>query len=286
MTTAGLASVGPRACVIGDPIAHSRSPLIHGFWLAALGINGSYTREHVTAYGLPGFITRLRRGEYVGANVTVPHKEAVCGLVDRLDQAAKAIGAINTLWMESGRLVGGNTDAIGFLGNLDQQAPGWDADLGCAVVIGAGGAARAVVWALAQRKIGDVRIANRNIDRAIALSEDIAGPVRAHGLDDLPTLIPAAELIINASSLGMTGKPPLRIDLAEAPKSCVVNDLVYAPLETDLLKRARARDLIAVDGLGMLLHQAAPGFEKWFGQRPEVTKALRDHVIADLTGQA
>lgn len=284
MTADDTALTPPRACVIGDPIAHSRSPLIHGFWLRSLGISGCYTREHVRPEELPEFIARLRRGDYVGANVTVPHKEAVRDLVDRLDPAAEAIGAVNTLWMENGRLVGGNTDAIGFLGNLDQQAPGWDSDMDRAVVIGAGGAARAVIWALAQRKVGDIRIANRNINRATALSEDIVGPIRVHGLNDLPSLVPLAGLVVNATSLGMTGKPPLTVDLSDAPESCVVNDLVYAPLDTELLNQAQARGLIAVDGLGMLLHQAVSGFETWFGRRPEVTEALRDHVIADLTG--
>ena len=276
-------SIAPRACVIGDPIAHSRSPLIHGFWLSELGIDGSYTREHVTREDLPDFIARLRRGAYVGANVTVPHKEAVRDLVDGLDPAAEAIGAVNTLWLQGDRLIGGNTDALGFLGNLDQQAPGWHDNLGPAVVLGAGGAARAAVWALAERKAQAIHIVNRSKDRAIALSNAVTGPTEAHAIADLPGLLPTAGLIVNATSLGMTGKPPLDIDLSQVPKTCVVNDLVYAPLETDLLEQARALGLVTVDGLGMLLHQAVPGFETWFGQRPEVSSALRDHVIADLT---
>ena len=271
----------PRAFVIGQPIAHSRSPVLHGHWLETLGLPGSYERVDVAPDDLAGFIAGLRDAGFVGGNVTVPHKTAVLGLVQELDDAARHIGAVNTLWFEGDTLCGGNTDALGFLAALDQEAPDWDAEARVATVIGAGGAARAIVHGLLQRGL-DVRLANRSRDTADALSQSFARLPAVHGLDGLPVLLGDTDLLVNTTALGMMGKPPLDLDLAGLKPGATVSDIVYAPLETDLLRQARARGHRAVGGLGMLMHQAVPGFARWFGRTPEVTPALRAALEADL----
>jgi len=271
-----------KACVIGWPIKHSRSPVIHRFWLRQLGIDGDYVIQPVEPERATLFFARFAESGYVGANVTVPHKEIAYAAVERREPAARAIGAVNTIWLEEGTLVGSNTDAIGFLANLDQEAAGWDRQARSAVVLGAGGAARAVVWALTTRDIPAIHVVNRTAARAASLAERFGPSVRVAEPDALPGLLAEADILVNTTSLGMEGQPPLAIDLAPMPKAALVNDLVYVPLETPLLAAARARGLAAVDGLGMLLHQAVPGFERWFGARPEVTPALRDAVLADL----
>jgi shikimate dehydrogenase len=270
-----------RACILGHPVAHSRSPMIHGYWLKAHGLDGHYGREDVTPEDLADFLLNLEGRGYVGANVTVPHKEAALALADA-DETARAVGAANTLWREDGRLCATNTDVHGFLANLDEGAPGWDSSRGTAVVLGAGGASRAVVFGLKQRGFSRVTLVNRTIDRACQLAAEFGDPVTAAGWSDLTDVLAPAQLLVNATSLGMTGKPPLEIAIDGLPRDAVATDLVYAPLETDLLARARARGNRVVDGLGMLLHQAVPGFEKWFGLRPEVTPELRALVVADL----
>jgi shikimate dehydrogenase len=273
-----------RACVMGHPVAHSRSPLLHGFWLKTLGVAGSYELQDVTATEFPAFFRGLQQNGFVGGNVTVPHKEAAFRLVDRRDPAAAAIGAVNTVWYEAGRLWGGNTDAYGFLAHLDATIPGWSERKFTAVVLGAGGAARAILHGLAGRN-GAVRLVNRTIARA----RDLTGrtpDASAHGWDELPRLLAEADLLVNASSLGMAGKPPLTIDLAPLAPSAIVYDIVYVPLETALLRSARARGHRTVDGLGMLLHQAVPGFARWFGVTPTVTPALRDLIEGDLKAKA
>jgi shikimate dehydrogenase len=223
-----------KAFVIGHPIKHSRSPLIHGTWLAEHGIEGSYEAIDVAPEQLPAFIERLRQGEFAGGNVTIPHKEAVFALCDSVDPLAKTIGAANTLVRQpDGKLFGFNTDYMGFLGNLDQNAPGWDRARGRAIVLGAGGASR-------------------------------------------------ASLVVNTTSIGMHGSWFENLDLSLLPKSALVTDAVYVPLVTPLLADARALGLATVDGLGMLLHQAIPGFEAWFGVRPAVTPALRARIEATL----
>ena len=269
-----------RACVIGWPISHTLSPVIHGYWLKSYGVEGEYGKAAVEPKDFEAFIRGLAANGFCGANVTVPHKIEAHRLCERRDGAADAIGAVNTLWIDGGKLVGSNTDAYGFLANLDCEAPGWD-DAGPAVVIGAGGAARAILWALRQRGFEDIRIVNRTKARA----EDLAAafpPASAHGFGELAEVLARAKLIVNTSTLGMKGAPPLAIDLSPAAQNATVCDIVYSPLETALLAQARSRGLRGVDGLGMLLHQAVPGFEIWFGVRPQVTPELRKAVLAAI----
>lgn len=271
-----------KACVIGWPIAHSRSPLIHGHWLERHGINGVYTREPVHPDALGDFLKGLAARGLSGCNVTVPHKEAALALAGSADDAARAIGAANTLWLEDGRLCAGNSDAYGFLTHLDASAPGWDEARGPAVVLGAGGAARAVVTALLDRGLSEVRLLNRTRSRAESLARACTGAVGVGDWADRAAALTGCGLLVNTTSLGMTGAPPLEIALDALPADAVVCDIVYTPLRTALLADAQARGLRTVDGLGMLLHQAVPGFEKWFGVRPAVTDELRALVEADL----
>lgn len=269
------------ACVIGWPVGHSRSPLIHNYWIKEHGLDAEYRREAVPPDQFKEFVTHLAERGYVGANVTVPHKEAALALSEP-DDRAKAVGAANTLWLDGGRLRSTNTDVEGFIANLDAAAPGWDRDLGTALVLGAGGAARAVVLGLIERGAGCVCVANRTSERAAALRAQFGDRVEPASWIDADRRLGDAGLLVNATSLGMAGQPELDIDLSRLPAGAVVADLVYTPLETALLAAARARGLRAVDGLGMLLHQAVGGFERWFGVRPQVTKALRALVEADL----
>jgi shikimate dehydrogenase len=268
------------ACLIGWPAAHSRSPLIHHYWLRALGIEGGYSIEAVPPEGFAEFVSQLSAHGFVGANVTIPHKERVLAL-SRPDARARAVGAANTLWYDGGELRATNTDIEGFLNNLDAAAPGWDAAEE-ALVLGAGGSSRAVVFGLIERGIKHVHLANRTIDRARALADQFGAGVDPVAWDAIGDRLPAAGLLVNTTSLGMHGQPPLEIDVSRLPSQAVVADLVYVPLETALLGAARARGLRTADGLGMLLHQAVRGFELWFGQRPQVTPELRALVEADL----
>ncbi len=270
-----------RAFVMGHPIAHSRSPMLHGYWLRRYGIDGSYERLDIPPAELGAFFDRFREAGWIGGNVTVPHKVAVMERVDRIDDAARAIGAVNTLWWEDGRLVGGNTDAIGFIGNIDERVPGWSEGGGRAVVAGAGGATRAIVYGLLGRGL-EVALCNRTVSKAQALADHFGRGVTAHGSAAIPGLLVDADLLVNATSLGMVGQPRLEIDLSPLKPSAVVYDIVYVPLETDLLKAARARGLRTVDGLGMLLHQAVEGFRHWFGRTPEITPELRRILVDDI----
>jgi len=283
-----------KAFVIGHPIAHSRSPKIHGHWLKTYGIAGTYEAIDVAPADLAAFLAGLGQNGLSGGNVTIPHKEATFALVDRRDEAAEAIGAVNTLWYEEGRLCAGNTDAHGFAANLDQYAPGW-AGNGPAVVLGAGGAARAVVHALKLRGVKDIRIANRTLARAAELRDRFGAGVSAHPLETVHDLLGDCGLFVHTTALGMAGKggagskggdAALPADPARLPARAIVTDIVYVPLETPLLAAARAHGLKTVDGLGMLLQQAVPGFERWFGIRPEVTPELRALVVADLGAAA
>ncbi|MFD1253893.1 Shikimate dehydrogenase [Devosia equisanguinis] len=271
-----------KAFVIGHPIAHSRSPLIHGTWLDQHGIDGSYEAIDVRPEALPAFFGRLRNGEFAGGNVTIPHKEAVFALCDEVDPLARTIGAVNTLVASEGRIWGTNTDYLGFLGNLDAGAPGWDKDLGSVILLGAGGATRALLVALKSRNVGHVHIVNRSRDKAEALVREIEGPFSAHGLDAFAELAPSAGLVVNATSIGMHGSRFEGFDLGLLPETALVTDIVYVPLVTPLLADAAARGLRTVDGLGMLLHQAVPGFAAWFGVTPEVTPQLRARIEATL----
>jgi shikimate dehydrogenase len=271
----------PAACLIGWPAAHSRSPLIHHYWLRTLGIEGGYNIEAVPPEGFAEFVLHLSTHGFVGANVTLPHKERALAL-SVPDARARAVGAANTLWYDGKDLRSTNTDIEGFINNLDAGAPGWDA-IEDALVLGAGGSSRAVVFGLVERGIKRVHLANRTIDRARALADQFGANVHPVAWDVIEYLLPRAGLLVNTTSLGMHGQPALELDAGLLPSHAIVADLVYVPLETPLLAAARARGLRTADGLGMLLHQAVRGFELWFGRRPEVTPALRALVEADLT---
>jgi shikimate dehydrogenase len=269
------------ACLIGWPAAHSRSPLIHHYWLRTLGIEGGYNIEAVPPEGFAEFVLHLSTHGFVGANVTIPHKERALAL-SAPDARARAVGAANTLWYDGGELRSTNTDIEGFIHNLDAAAPGWDGTKE-ALVLGAGGSSRAVVFGLIERGFKRVYLANRTIDRARAFADQFGAGVHPVAWEAIGDWLPEAGLLVNTTSLGMRGQPPLEIDLGRLPSQAVVADLVYVPLETALLAAARARGLRTADGLGMLLHQAVRGFELWFGQRPQVTPELRALVEADLT---
>jgi len=269
------------ACLIGWPAAHSRSPVIHHYWLSTLGIAGGYSIEAVPPEGFAEFLQDLSGHGYIGANVTIPHKEGVLEL-SAPDARAKAVGAANTLWFEDGELRSTNTDVEGFLGNLDASAAGWD-KAEEALVLGAGGSSRAVVFGLLERGFTRVHLANRTTARAEALAAEFGSNVHPLAWDGINDALPRARLLVNTTSLGMHGQPALDVDVARLPQEAVVADLVYVPLVTPLLAAAKARGLKTADGLGMLLHQAVRGFELWFGQRPQVTAELRALVEADLT---
>lgn len=269
--------------MIGHPITHSRSPLIHGHWLEKYGIAGSYERIDVAPDALEAFIRGLPESGFAGGNVTIPHKEAACGLVDRLDEAAGTIGAVNTLWLEDSAICGGNTDAHGFTADLDQRARGWRAAK-TALVLGAGGAARAILFALKSAGIADIRLVNRTPARARELAARFGPRVSAHGWEAAAGLASDAALVVNTTSVGLNGEGGAPLDVSGLPDGAIVADIVYTPLQTPLLKAAFDRRLKTVDGLGMLLHQAVPGFERWFGVRPEVTEALRERIVADIEG--
>jgi shikimate dehydrogenase len=281
-----MAEATRKAFVCGHPIAHSRSPKIHGYWLTHYGLGGSYEAIDVAPDDFANFAASIRLGRYVGGNVTIPHKEAAFQAVDRRDAAAEEIGAVNTLWVEEGFLCGSNTDAYGFAANLDDLASGWAASPGPAVVLGAGGAARAVLCALKQRGFSDIRIVNRTLARARAVAMEFGPVFSAHDLGAANALLGDAALLVNTTSLGMHGEVEIAVDLDRMPDQALVTDIVYVPLETPLLSTARRRGLKTVDGLGMLLHQAVPGFEKWFGLRPDVTPALRDLIVGDIQAKA
>ncbi len=270
-----------KAFVIGHPIAHSRSPLIHGTWIAEHGIDGSYEAIDVAPAALPGFFERLRAGEFAGGNVTIPHKEAVFALCDSVDPLARTIGAVNTLVARDGKVHGTNTDYLGFLGNLDAGAPDWSGGKKPAIVLGAGGAARAILVALKSRSI-PVILLNRTRATADRLAREIGGDISTGELADFNAAAPSAGLVVNTTSIGMHGSRFEGFDLDLLPSDTLVTDIVYAPLVTPLLADAKARGLRIVDGLGMLLHQAVPGFEAWFGIRPLVTKDLRTRIEATL----
>ena len=273
-----------KAFVLGHPIKHSRSPLIHGTWLEHYGIDGNYEAIDVAPEALAGFFDRLRDGEFAGGNVTIPHKEAVFALCDSVDPLARTIGAVNTLVVKEGKVHGQNTDYLGFLGNLDAAAPGWARDVHTAIVLGAGGAARAILVALQSRGIHSIMLLNRTRATAEDMAESLPGEIVPAGLSDFAYLASLADLVVNTSSVGMHGSRFADLDLGKVGKQALVTDIVYTPLNTPLLAEAQARGLRTVDGLGMLLHQAVPGFEAWFGVRPEVTPDLRARVQATLGG--
>ncbi|MCC5991649.1 MAG: shikimate dehydrogenase [Rhodobacteraceae bacterium] len=270
----------PLAGVIGCPVGHSRSPLLHGTWLRQYGIAGHYMPLHVEGADLTDVLRALPRMGFVGANVTIPHKEAALALADSASDVAKQIGAANTLSFDAdGRCHADNTDGYGFMANLAQNAPDWRPNAAPALLLGAGGAARAIIVALLDAGCPEIRLSNRTPARAEALATEF-GPrlrvvewaARGRDLGDLG-------LLVNTTSLGMAGQPALEMPLAGMASDALVTDIVYTPLKTDLLARAEMQGLRMVDGLGMLLHQAVPGFERWFGQRPDVTQGLRAAVL-------
>lgn len=273
----------PRAFVIGHPIGHSRSPIIHRYWLKQAGLNGSYDPVDVSPNDLPAFFQALKDGStgFAGGNVTVPHKETIFDLVDEVDDTARQIGAVNTVWLEDGRVKATNTDSLGFAANLDEAATGWDRGKR-AIVLGAGGASRAVIHALLARGFDEVRVVNRTQSRASALAERFGPRVSAHGMDDLAETIRAADLFVNTTTLGMAGSEAPGIDFTTMASDALVTDIVYIPLQTPILAMAKRQGLATADGLGMLLHQAAPGFETWFGVKPVVTPELRQLIISDM----
>jgi shikimate dehydrogenase len=270
------------AGVVGWPIGHSRSPRLHGHWLAEHGIDGAYVPLAVPPDRLGEAVRGLAALGLRGCNVTVPHKEAVIPLLDRIDATARATGAVNTIVVEAdGTLSGSNTDVFGFTENLREVVPNWAAAGTVAVVVGAGGAARAVAWALREAGAGEVRLVNRTEGRAERLVTDIGGPVRAVAWTEREAALDGARLLVNTTTQGMEGQPPLDLRLDALPRSAVVNDIVYVPLTTPLLAEAAGRGNRVVDGLGMLLHQARPGFAAWFGAEPAVTPALRRAVLGE-----
>jgi len=271
-----------RACVMGHPVAHSRSPMLHGYWLRTLGIEGAYELADVAPENFAAFFCGLGANGFAGGNITKPHKEQAFRLVDRREDAADAIGAVNTVWYENGALVGGNTDWLGIVLSLDAIAPGWDK--GRALVLGAGGAARAATYGFRQRGLS-VSLVNRTLARAEQLAANFPG-VTVHGYDALPRLMADADVLINTTSLGQAGNPPLEIDLTNLKRSAIVYDVIYVPLETGLLKAARRAGHRTVDGLSMLLYQAVPGFAHWFGVTPTVTAEQRAILEADIRGKS
>jgi shikimate dehydrogenase len=276
---------GGAACVIGWPVKHSRSPLIHNYWIKQHGIAGEYRREEVAPDRLADFLARMAALGYLGCNVTLPHKEAVLALTEP-DNRARAIGAANTLWLDGNHLRSTNTDVEGFLGGLDAAAPGWDNGMEKAVVLGAGGAAAAVTFGLVERGVERIRVVNRTYERAEALAKRFGSRVKPARWEEMTGLFSGTQLLINTTSLGMEGQPSLPCNLKPLPDSAVVADIVYVPLETPLLAAAKARGLRVTDGLSMLLHQAVRGFSLWFGVVPEVTPELRALVEADLRAAA
>lgn len=270
-----------RAFVMGHPIAHSRSPMMHGYWLQRMGIEGSYEKLDIHPDEIDAFFAGYREAGWIGGNVTVPHKLAVIPHLVVVDDDATAMGAVNIITWRDGKLVGGNTDALGFLGNIDELAPGWDQGAKKAVVMGAGGAARAAIYGLRQRGL-EVAVCNRTLAKADLMVEQFGSGVSAHPREDIASLISDTDVLVNATSLGMVGQPPLEIDLSPLKPTAVVYDVVYVPLKTELLKQAEQRGHRTVDGLGMLLHQGVEGFRRWFGQTPEVTQELRDMLSEDI----
>lgn len=270
----------PLAGVIGTPIAHSRSPRLHQHWLRRYGIPGYYIPMDVASDDLEAALETLPKLGFVGLNVTIPHKERILALADVVSDRAALIGAANTiLFRNDGKVHADNTDGYGFTESLRQGAPDWSPKSGPAAVIGAGGAARAIVTALIDAGVPEIRISNRTKSRAETLRQEFGVKIKVYDWVQAGNMFEGATTVVNTSSLGMQGKPPLRIPLDGIEKTAVVTDLVYAPLETELLAYARSIGCRAVDGLGMLLHQAAPGFERWFGVRPEVDEDLRQAVL-------
>jgi len=274
-----------RACVIGWPVEHSRSPMLHGYWLKKYGIDGAYTKEAVAPEVVSDFLRSLDANGFVGCNVTVPHKVAAFALADEREPSAEAVSAANTLWLSGGKLIAANTDTYGYMTNLGLQAPGWNRRNAPISILGAGGAARAIVYGFLNAGVGEIRVFNRTRARAETLAQQFGPRVRAFDWSEREMGSRDSAVLVNTTTIGMNGAGTLDIDFGGFDPGCVVSDLVYVPVETELLHKANCYGLRTVDGLGMLLHQGVPGFENWFGVRPEVTDELRDIVVADIEGR-
>ncbi len=273
--------------VIGHPISHSKSPLIHNYWLKLHGLIAQYDRLDVEAQNLAEFVNSIRAKAIFGANVTLPHKIKILPLCDQISTTAKSLGAVNTLYLRQNKLIGDNTDSYGFLANLDQRAPKWAQQTDHAIILGAGGAARAVIYALIERGFQEITILNRTVSKARDLADYFGktqqtSVLKGMALRDFASLAGSTDFLVNASTIGLNGSSFEDLNLATLPPHCIVHDIVYTPLQTPLLAHAENRGLQTVDGLGMLLHQAAPGFEKWFGIMPQVSQELRQLVIDAL----
>ena len=273
-----------RACIIGWPVDHSRSPMIHGYWLKRYRIDGSYVKQPVRPGEVSAFVQSMRKQGLAGCNVTIPHKEAAYAAAAVTMPAARAVAAGNTLWFEDDRLVADNTDAAGFMSHLRATVPGFDARRSPVAVLGAGGAARGIIYAFLDAGAPEVRIFNRTRQRADAVARHFGARAKPHDWADRVDRSREVGVLVNATSLGMHGGPLLDMPLDQLDDACIVAELVYVPLVTPLLAAARERGFATVDGLGMLLHQAVPGFEKWFGVAPEVTDELRALLVADIEG--
>jgi shikimate dehydrogenase len=272
-------SIIPLAGVLGCPVAHSKSPRLHGHWLAKYGIQGHYVPLHVAPEHLSSTLKSMPNMGFVGCNVTIPHKEAALALAHHATETARRIGAANTLVFKDGEIHADNTDGIGFIENLRQNAPKWRAEAGPVLVIGAGGAARAILMALLDAGAPEILLTNRTADRASALAAEFGPRVKAHPWERTETLLPQAATVVNTTALGMAGKDAFPFSLKGLPSTALATDIVYTPLDTPFLQAARAQGCQIVDGLGMLLHQAAPGFARWFGQMPEITPETRRVVL-------
>jgi len=279
MTLSGRARL---AGVMGWPVGHSRSPRLHGYWLAHYRIDGAYVPLPVAPEDLAQALKALPILGFAGVNLTIPHKERAAALMDRLQPAARRIGAVNTVIVRDSELIGDNTDGYGFLESIKEAVPSWRAASGPALILGAGGTARAVIAALVDAGVPEIRLANRTAARADAIAEEFGGAIRIYAWSDRAKALEGAALLVNTTSLGMIGAPALELSLQGLSPGAVVSDVVYTPLETELLAAARARGHSAVDGLGMLLHQARPGFAAWFGVTPQVTPQLRTFVLQSL----
>lgn len=271
----------PLAGVIGSPIAHSRSPRLHGYWLKHYGIPGYYIPMDIAAKDFAGAMRTLPTLGFRGVNVTIPHKELALRTADRLTERASLIGAVNTLTFGAdGLITGDNTDGYGFIRNIRHNCPDWDPGAGPAAILGAGGGAKAVVASLIDAGVPEIRICNRTRARAEALRADLGQKIEVRDWDQADSMLKDAMTVVNTTALGMKGNPPLPLTCSHLSPEALVTDIVYTPLETPLLRAARDRGCRTVDGLGMLIFQAAPGFERWFGCKPEITDELRDIVLA------
>ena len=267
---------------MGWPVGHSRSPRLHGYWLAHYRIDGAYVPLPVAPEDLAQALKALPILGFAGVNLTIPHKERAAALMDRLEPTARRIGAVNTVIVRDSELIGDNTDGYGFLESIKEAVPDWQTASGPALILGAGGTARAVIAALVDAGVPEIRLANRTVARAHAIAEEFGGAIRIYAWSDRARALEGAALLVNTTSLGMIGAPALELTLEGLPSGAVVCDVVYTPLETELLAAARARGHPAIDGLGMLLHQARPGFAAWFGVTPQVTPQLRTFVLQSL----